>query len=67
MALFMLLVAGSTPIGASITGLAAEQWGVQTAVGILAALCLVGVSLGFLYYLTHKAEVERTSEAASYA
>jgi MFS family permease len=67
MALFMLLVAGSTPIGASFTGLVAVQFGVQTAIGLLALLCLVGVSLGFLYYLTHKAEVERTSEAARYA
>jgi predicted MFS family arabinose efflux permease len=67
MALFMLLVAGSTPIGASFTGLVAGQFGVQTAVALLSVLCLVGVSAGFLYYLTHKAQIESTSEAARYA
>ena len=67
MALFMLLVAGSTPIGASFTGLVAGQFGVQTAVALLSVLCLVGVGAGFLYYLTHKAQIESTSEAARYA
>ncbi len=63
MALYMLLVAGSTPIGASLTGIIAEVLGVQAAVGILAALCLVGLIGGLLYYISHRTEVESTAYA----
>jgi len=63
MALFMLLVAGSTPIGATFTGLMAEQFGVQVAVFMLAALCMAGIMLGLLYYVTHRTEVEETANA----
>ena len=54
MALYMLLFAGSTPIGGYLTGVMAQAWGVQTAVGIEAALCLVGVAAGLLYYVSHR-------------
>ncbi len=60
MSLHMLLVAGSTPIGASLTGLIAEYLGVQAAVGILAALCLTGVGISALYYTSHKKEIGGT-------
>jgi MFS family permease len=64
MSVFMLLVAGSTPIGGFLTGLMAEHLGTQTAVGILAGACGVGVLLGGLYYTTHRLEVERTADAS---
>jgi MFS family permease len=63
MSLFFLLIAGSTPIGGFLTGFLAEQIGTQNTVGVLAALCGVGIAIGALYYATHREEVERTAEA----
>jgi MFS family permease len=57
MALYMLLFAGSTPIGGYLTGFLADRLGVQSAVGIEAALCLVGVAVGLLYYFSHREEI----------
>ena len=54
MALYMLLFAGSTPIGGFLTGVMAERLGVQTAVGIEAGLCLLGVAAGLLYFFSHR-------------
>ena len=65
MALYMLLVAGSTPIGASLAGFMAEALGVQVTIGFLAAACLVGVAIGFLYYVTHREQIEATAQAAT--
>ena len=65
MALYMLLVAGSTPIGASLAGFMAEALGVQVTIGFLAAACLVGVAIGFLYYVTHREQIEATAQAAA--
>ncbi len=68
MALYMLLFAGSTPIGGYLTGVLADALGVQAAVGIEAALCVVGVGVGFLYFLAHREEIlavrrfDRTAE-----
>jgi MFS family permease len=64
MSVFMLLIAGSTPIGGFLTGFMAEHLGTQTAVGILAGACGGGVLLGGLYYTTHRLEVERTADAS---
>jgi len=57
MALYMLLFAGSTPIGGYLTGFMAERLGVQTAVGIEAGLVLLGIALGLLYYFSHREEI----------
>ena len=65
MALYMLLIAGSTPLGASLTGFMAELLGVQVAIGLLAVACLLGVAVGFLYYITHREQVEATALVAS--
>ena len=67
MGLWMLLFAGSTPIGGFLTGYLAEHVGVSEAIGFNAALCAVGVAAGGLYYLSHKREIERTSDAAALA
>lgn len=62
--LYMLLFAGSTPIGGLIMGLLADGLSTQWAVGIFAALCGLGTVAGAAYYLGNKGEVERTTEAA---
>ncbi len=67
MALWMLMVAGSTPIGAFLTGFMADHLGVQTAIGINAVACIVGVSAGLLYYASHRKEVDQTAVVASEA
>jgi MFS family permease len=54
MSLYMLLFAGSTPIGGFLTGYMAQHLGVPAAVGICAALSGFGILLGFAYYLTHR-------------
>lgn len=60
MALYMLLFAGSTPIGGYLTGYMAEHLGVQTAVGIEAALCLFGVAAGLAYFFSHRQQIGGT-------
>jgi MFS family permease len=62
--LYMLLFAGSTPIGGYFTGWMAERFGTQTAIAALAAMCCVGVAVGGLYYITHRSEVARTADAS---
>jgi predicted MFS family arabinose efflux permease len=61
MALYMLLFAGSTPIGGYLTGAMAEAWSVQVAVGVEATMCLLGVAAGLLYYYSHRDSVRDTS------
>jgi MFS family permease len=58
MGLYMLLFAGSTPIGGYLTGYMAEHLGVPMAIGINATMCGFGVALGLFYYVTHRAEVD---------
>ena len=61
MALYMLLFAGSTPIGGYLTGVMAEAWGVQTAIGIEAGICLLGVAAGLFYYARHRTAIGRVA------
>jgi MFS family permease len=62
--LYMLLFAGSTPIGGYLTGLMAHEFGTQEAIGVLAFMCGVGVLAGAAYYLTHREDVQRTADAS---
>ena len=56
MALYMLLFAGSTPIGGYLTGVMAERLGVQTAIGIEARLCLRAARRwACSYFFAHRA------------
>ncbi len=64
MALYMLLFAGSTPIGAFFTGFVAEHLGVPATVGIEAGLCGLGLGAGLLYYLSHRRQVVATADAS---
>lgn len=59
MSVFFLLLAGSTPIGAWLTGFLSEQIGVPTTIGIFGVLCGVGVAIGLLYYASHREEISR--------
>jgi MFS family permease len=67
MSLWMLLVAGSTPIGAFLTGFLAERIGVRETIALNAAACLIGVLAAAAYYLSHQRDVERTADAARLA
>ena len=64
MSVWMLLVAGSTPIGGFATGFLADHIGVQEAVGINAALCTLGVTAALIYYLSHEKEIAMTADAS---
>ncbi len=61
--LYMLLFAGSTPIGGYLLGFLASTIGTREAIGLFAGLCGVGVVLGVAYYTLNKAAVQRSSEA----
>lgn len=66
MGIWMLLFAGSTPIGGYLTGFLAEHAGVTTAVEFNAAMCGLGVTLAFAYYVTHREAVVRTADAGGF-
>ena len=57
MALYMLLFAGSTPIGGFLTGFMAEHLGVSSALAVNACVCLAGCAIGLLYFLRHRAAI----------
>ena len=49
LAFYMLLFAGSTPIGSAMTGLVSDRWDIRLALGVNASLCILGVMLAGLY------------------
>lgn len=57
MALYMLLFAGSTPIGGFLTGFLAETMGVSSALAVNAGACLIGVLIGLAYYASHRESI----------
>ena len=59
MSLYMLLFAGTTPIGGELTGFMAEHIGVRPTVGIEAAICAVGIAAALAYLAAQR----RTSQA----
>ncbi|MBI4571061.1 MAG: MFS transporter [Chloroflexi bacterium] len=65
MSVYMLLFAGSTPIGGYLTGLMAQHLGVPMAVGICAMLSMLGVVAGLAYYLTHRSGSPSLAGAAT--
>jgi len=64
MALYMLLFAGSTPVGAIFTGVVAQHLGVPAAVGIGSGLSVVGIVAGALYYAAHRAQIPEIAGGA---
>ena len=61
MSLYMLLFAGTTPIGGALTGIMAERLGIRLTVGIEAAVCAVGIGAALAYLAsqrrTHRAHI----------
>jgi predicted MFS family arabinose efflux permease len=55
MSLYILLFAGSTPIGAELTGVMAEHIGVRLTVGIEAAICAVAIAAALAYLAAQRA------------
>ena len=53
MSLYVLVFAGTTPIGAFLLGNTAERFGVQRAVVLFGAISTLGVVLGVLYRASH--------------
>jgi predicted MFS family arabinose efflux permease len=51
LALYVLLFAGSTPIGSAITGYLSDRWDVRVALIVNAAVCLIGVVVALTYLL----------------
>jgi hypothetical protein len=49
LALFVLLWAGTTPIGSAFTGLLSDRWGIRVALGIDGAVCLAGLGRACAY------------------
>jgi MFS family permease len=60
MALYMLLFAGSTPIGGFLTGFVAQTMGVSSAIALNAAACFAGVAIGLAYYASHRHAITAT-------
>jgi len=54
MSLYMLLFAGTTPIGGQLTGIMAEHIGVRPTIGIEAAICAVGIAAALAYLAAHR-------------
>jgi MFS family permease len=65
MSLYMLLFAGSTPIGGYFTGVMAQAVGVPATVGIEAGLCLLGVAAGLAYFFAHRQGIADTELVAA--
>ena len=57
MGLYVVIFAGSTPIGALFTGFAADTIGTVLTILIEGSLCLVGVGAGYLYVRKKKAGI----------
>jgi MFS family permease len=55
MSLYMLLFAGTTPIGGQLTGIMAEHIGVRPTVGIEAGICAVGIAAALAYLASQRA------------
>jgi MFS family permease len=49
LALYMLLFAGSTPIGSAVTGVVSDHWDIRVALTVNAAVCVVGVLVAVVY------------------
>lgn len=65
MSLYVLLFAGTTPIGAFLLGNAAERIGVQRAVVLFGAISALGVLFGTLYRASHVSRARGADSASS--
>jgi len=58
LSLFILLGAGTTPIGGLLIGTLSDKFGVSWALAVCSALCIVGVVVGFVYRKVAGEQVE---------
>jgi MFS family permease len=65
MSLYVLLFAGTTPVGAFLLGNAAERIGVQRAIVLFGAISALGVGLGVLYRASHISQARSLDSASS--
>jgi MFS family permease len=65
MSLYMLLFAGTTPIGGALTGIMAEHLGIRLAVGIEAGVCVVGIAAALAYLAAQRGPVRAHIPASS--
>jgi MFS family permease len=63
MAVFGLLLTGTTPVGALVTGLLAEAIGIRTTVSLEGAVCLASVGLAMAYQAKTRARRSETELA----
>lgn len=63
MSLYILLFAGTTPIGSFLLGNVAERFGVQKAIVLFGALSVLGVIVALLYRATRKPTDQARPEA----
>lgn len=63
MSIYTMLFAGVTPIGAFTLGTLSERFGVQRALAICAAICLLGLVAGLLYARRQPRPAARAAEA----
>lgn len=62
MGIYMLLFAGSTPIGSLIVGTLAEHGGVQPAIAEMAIVCCFGVVVALMYLRRNRARLLREDQ-----
>lgn len=67
MSLYMLLFAGTTPIGGEATGIMAEHIGIRLTLGIEAAICGAGIVAGLAYLAGRRARHSGTPAEAGAA
>jgi MFS family permease len=60
LALYVLLFAGSTPVGSAITGFVSNRWDVRVALMLNASLCVVGVLASLVYLFARRARAPRS-------
>ncbi|MEO8456790.1 MAG: MFS transporter [Chloroflexota bacterium] len=61
--LYMLLFAGSTPIGGLLMGTIAALVNTQAAIVVFAALCALGTAAGGLYYVRNRSAIQLSADA----
>jgi MFS family permease len=67
LALYMLLFAGSTPIGSAVTGLVSDRWDIRVALGVNGIVCVLGVLLAGVYSVVARRRAAAESRQAAEA
>lgn len=65
LSLYMLVMAGSSPFGGTITSLLAERFTIRVALQVNAGMCLVGVVAACVYWWRHREQAAPVAGLAS--